>query len=96
MQNRRILDEDEGVRAMSEQRTTEERDWQPIETAPKDGSGILIAGGTYIYSDYEPMPFLSVTIAQWYQDGWRGDTFAHDEWNVHKPTHWMRLPEPPK
>lgn len=71
--------------------------WRPIETAPRDGTAILIAGGTYSYDIYADETFNSVTIAYWYGNHWRGeDRQAHDEWYTHDPTHWMPLPEPPK
>lgn len=71
--------------------------WAEISTAPRDGTPILIAGGTYEYDGYGPYPFLRVVIAYWYRDHWRGeDRQAHDEWYVHEPTHWLPLPAPPE
>jgi hypothetical protein len=77
-------------------------EWQPIETAPKDGTSILIAGGTFDTNDeaYGNMPFEGVSIARWrlsmIGDHWQGeDCQAHDVWYVHKPTHWMPLPSRP-
>lgn len=66
--------------------------WQPIETAPKDGTRILAAharGG--------------VAFARWNSahGGWLDDAAAaqHDYWNYVEPeeafTHWQPLPEPP-
>ena len=64
--------------------------WQPIETAPKDGTPILI---------YEP-PYFDATphatyVCSWdtYKEAWvehSGECYAQYE-----PTHWMPLPEPP-
>lgn len=70
--------------------------WQPIETAPKDGSVIFVAhaGGTWM-ANYKPV----------YQSGYRPDNpwFAlllnHNHIGKYPslvPTHWMPLPEPPK
>lgn len=58
--------------------------WQPIESAPKDGRAILLAN-----------PDGSCAVG-WFKfrghtTGWTdGDTF-----NMTWPTHWMKLPTPP-
>lgn len=58
--------------------------WRPIETAPKDGSGILLY--------HEPTGM--VMSANWSNRlrGWEA-CFAYrgEQWS-----HWMPLPEPPK
>ncbi len=62
-----------------------EPSWQPIESAPKDGSEILLAN-----------PDGSCAVG-WFKfkghsTGWTdGDTF-----NMTWPTHWMKLPTPPE
>lgn len=58
-------------------------DWQPIETAPKDGEDVLL----WIPSESD---FL---IAFWRDDANDWDT--QDGWLSMTPSHWMR-PEPPK
>lgn len=60
--------------------------WQPIETAPKDGSPIL----GYAKKEY--------TTIEWSIGGyWTlcicGEHASDGEW---WPTHWMPLPQPPK
>lgn len=58
-------------------------EWQPIETAPKDGTRIL----TYRQGYVENM-----AVAWSYELGWHpvfGDIWPN-------PTHWMPLPSPPK
>lgn len=66
-------------------------DWQPIETAPKDGTEVIL----YV-ADFD-----SVTTG-WYSSRtglWpRHDEFTEDgdACNIGLPTHWMPLPEPPK
>jgi hypothetical protein len=62
-------------------------EWQPIETAPKDGSNVLVieAGNS--------VP----VVAYWDNDmdgGWWG-YWQTEQLNPHKPTHWMPLPAPP-
>lgn len=81
--------------------------WQPIETAPRDGTDILV------YYEFATVPIAH--IARW-DDGemWDSTGFSSQEeaagwWSniesfvsQHKlsgyntPTHWMPLPEPPK
>lgn len=69
-------------------------DWQPIETAPKDGVNVLLLVGG------------KVDIGWWRQGShalrakpvpcWRyrrSLSVTYDR--AHPPTHWMPLPEPP-
>ncbi len=79
-------------------------EWQPIETAPRAGTVVLIGGGT-VGDDQSAFfckrQFVFVTIAAYEEDGrrghhWRGDSCGgHDEYFWHDPTHWMPLPAPP-
>jgi len=76
--------------------------WQPIETAPKDGTRILVCGGTYYCTDdYDDKgyPLNHVRIANWDKHDARwfsGDASAHDVFYIARPTYWQHLPEPPK
>lgn len=64
--------------------------WLPIETAPKEGSQILIFEKRVYKLDEEEM-----FIARWIEDGWYiGDNDDVDCW-AENPTHWMPLPELP-
>ncbi len=63
--------------------------WQPIETAPKDGTEILIGGRNYLLKWFS-------ACAVW-RDGWmvfNGDT---DDWTdeCHQADYWMAIPAPP-
>lgn len=58
-------------------------DWQPIETAPKDGTWILIWGDRW---DCE-----QPDVGSWDDDDWRDDEGAV----LAFATHWMPLPTPP-
>lgn len=76
-------------------------DWRPIETAPKDGTRILIARAGDGIDEVE--------ITEWYVsershfEPVEGDLYrrVQDEpyafWNGngHRATHWMPLPAPP-
>lgn len=74
-----------------------EMKWQPIETAPKDGTKILVFT---IHGDVE--------LSDWYfydseryepvegTDGlFRRVTEKRGLWNSNTPTHWAPLPAPP-
>jgi hypothetical protein len=58
--------------------------WQPIATAPRNSTRILIA---------VPQPFglPYIVTAAWWNTTYR--RWVSDLW--HEPTHWMPLPDPP-
>ena len=56
-------------------------DWKPIETAPKDGTNILVYDGKYIRT------------ATWEGDRWNSVDLQEFYYKI---TYWMPLPEPPK
>jgi hypothetical protein len=68
------------------QAALEATQWQPIETAPKDGRVILVYGG----------------IAHWYfnNDGGEWRTLTGEQWPGKRinwlVTHWMPLPAKPE
>ncbi|MGI9292383.1 MAG: DUF551 domain-containing protein [Pseudomonadales bacterium] len=62
-------------------------DWQPIETAPKDGTWVLLGGCEFGYI---------IQTARWYDWGVQGWEWGDYSNRGFKPTHWMPLPEPPK
>lgn len=73
-------------------------DWQPIETAPKDGTKIL---GTSVNGadDEHPQIITWLSRHDGYDLGWyvAWDHTPCDKYGKHDlPTHWMPLPDPPK
>ncbi|WP_103171560.1 DUF551 domain-containing protein [Paracoccus sp. SY] len=61
--------------------------WQPIDTAPKDGTPVLCFTPDDHFSPVTGMDVLWFDGGHWL---YNGDPWP---WN---PTHWMPLPEPPK
>ena len=82
-------------------------EWQPIETAPKDGRTMLV-GYLNSHGNWRTMRgrwYSQDTIEEEWEDpdlageGWYETVVESDEypncwWTT--PTHWMPLPEPPK
>lgn len=70
-------------------------DWRPIETAPKDGTWVLICGGTIrtlgVTVDHE---YTGVGIAAY--NGRRECWDRDDGRSRHDPARWMPLPDPPE
>ena len=67
-------------------------EWQPIETAPKDGRTILIGAAG-------PRVCAAFWMNDWYGDkslpGWMMDGMDEEYGSYKNPTHWMPLPAPP-
>jgi len=62
-------------------------DWQPIETAPKDGRWILAASTEY----------AAVKISwNFHHKDWARHGDKDAEPVLHQPTHWLPLPAPPE
>lgn len=66
-------------------------EWQPIKTAPKDGSEILLAHANSVWVD-QWIPSTSYEV----RNGEGGCWMMCDQWTTPEiPSHWMPLPEPP-
>jgi hypothetical protein len=80
-------------------RAMKNNEWQPIETAAKDGSAVL---------GYGPAPYsedgMEIAAVHWIENkrfphvsGWHVRYPSFEDFNTERqPTHWMPLPEPPK
>ena len=77
-------------------------EWQPIETAPKDGTWVLLTGGVIFYG-WDGDDFPDCVVGQYVSDQY----VSEDKWQFawydggcygeyEHPTHWMPLPAPPK
>jgi hypothetical protein len=72
-------------------------DWQPISTAPRDGTDIIVYT---IHGDVEITNYFIMTREVYEPTGdglfSRREETSYEGWNGNTPTHWMPLPEPPK
>ena len=68
--------------------------WQPIETAPKDGTQILVWDGNNFNVSWYGYPSVSERYKAFIYGEAVGDYNCFSE--VYEPTHWMPLPEPPQ
>lgn len=69
-------------------------EWQPIETAPKDGTYILaIVAGNHPSTGLPYVPDVVLFRDGFWlvSDGYQ-DEYDDENW---KPTHWMPIPPPP-
>lgn len=68
-------------------------EWQPIETAPKDGTRVLVFDAAWCGGK----PMQSVSYWQWYERIDDGSRQRCGSWSgVTVATHWMPLPDPPR
>lgn len=71
-------------------------EWKPIETAPKDGTRVLIVSDDQVFIGYwsESAKFGDEIE----KPGWQIHESEMDEWYavaVDDATHWTPIPEPP-
>lgn len=80
-------------------------EWQPIETAPRDGRPLLLCraidadGAPIDWNDNPSTAGVFVQVASWREeeDWWGVYTSSIQEPLLHfTPTHWRALPPPPK
>jgi hypothetical protein len=64
--------------------------WQPIETAPKDGTPIWLF---YPEAHEQDRQAVGWWVNDFREPRWMDHADAHD---FIQPSHWMPLPEPPK
>ena len=70
-----------GGLALTERLRAAEGAWQPIETAPRDGTLVMVGA-----------PGCGVSLVRWMLDSWIDEQgFTQGSW----PTHWRPLPPPP-
>ena len=65
-------------------------EWQPIETAPKDETLVLLLGLVYGKG-----PDRWIALASFRNNAWREEEDALEDYPLMFPTHWMPLQKPP-
>jgi hypothetical protein len=81
----RVAELESSARSLSE--------WQPIETAPRDGSHFIAAGPSNRLTRHSRNGWI-VGAARWGKDIYREQFIFSFNCRV-CPTHWMPFPEPP-
>lgn len=76
---------EKAVAMLREARSLPRAGWQPIETAPKDGTWVLL------YEQPQPGWSAPAHVAQWSRGEWQ----EAGEYGVNDATHWQPLPEAP-
>ena len=72
--------------------------WMPGDTAPKDGTEVLLFGGEMGDTmSFGSAPLTYVVVGHWNGHFWNcGNCGGHDEYYaLDGPTHWQPLPAPP-
>jgi hypothetical protein len=73
-------------------------DWQPIDTAPKDGTRVLICTARGFVTDARWSESACFGGQERDRPGWQMHYCDDDPWYseaTENATHWMPLPEPP-
>lgn len=75
-------------------------EWQPIETAPRDGTKIIVftIHGDIEISEYYTRSYDEYEFALATEDGplYRAVAKVMEGWNSNVFEYWMPLPQPPK
>jgi hypothetical protein len=78
-------------------------EWQPISTAPRDGTWFIAACFGYGDADYEVGCYDPLQFPKYEEVGsglYRREMVEAYQWrgfnNMHRMTHWLPIPAPPK
>ncbi|GLO70293.1 hypothetical protein MACH17_18100 [Phaeobacter inhibens] len=96
----------EQVRDVWNDRTDTLPTWQPIETAPRDGTEVIAIHCTHYGDGISPTidgPFTAAFQNRKWRSSWDdSEVIEYMDWggtdykSIMDPTHWMPLPTPPK
>ncbi len=76
-----------------------EREWRPIESAPRDGTRVLLADANDIETGQWRKGISFPNTMTVIPDGWEDDRYDANhtfEQDGKQPTHWLPLPQPPE
>lgn len=68
-------------------------EWQSIETAPRDGTAILVTGGIWV-GDVNGDADYEIAHVHWCEGNWEVLNTEYYMVVIESPTHWMPLPQP--
>ena len=71
-------------------------DWKSIDSAPRDGTRILVCGGTWMGEICGPSPNTDVALVFWYEPSIEWSVCDTDTYSasIDGPTHWAAVPPP--
>lgn len=70
----------------------EQKHWWPINTAPKNGTSVLVFCPSHHLEAYEDF----FAVARWVDSTYDGREGWFDNFDMLYPTHWMPIPGKPK
>lgn len=81
-------------------RVTDPLNWQPIDTAPKDGTHILVCQWPLHGDPKDGLQMFVQNAAFWPENGEDGEWVVYNDQTYElpvffSPTHWLPLPAPP-
>lgn len=66
--------------------------WLPIESAPRDGTEVLLA----LWDGNNPRNGRVLSVGHWHEGMWHNDCPRDKTTELYPPTHWQPLPAPPE
>lgn len=69
--------------------------WRPIETAPRDGTRLLLWNGDHVLGWFETAIEFTTRVNDWVSGLASAAGYDAGFDRVHGVTHWMPLPDPP-
>ena len=75
-------------------------EWSPIDTAPEDGTWVMLTGGEADQDHWYGSPSPPQVVGKWIECGYESGFYFADydgDFRIKYvgPTHWMTLPEAP-